>query len=66
MKIWCLKCGNIIDEVNTCGMMQRKCDCCGETIVYSVDSEMAYIASLNRTKELVNKELLVRNCMRTA
>lgn len=65
MKIWCLKCGNIIDETDSCGMMQRRCDCCGETIVYSVDDNMAYIASLDRTQSLINKEILVQNCYRS-
>lgn len=43
MKIWCLKCGNIIAQADCCGKKRTKCPCCSETMEYSVKNGEATI-----------------------
>ena len=47
MKIWCLKCGNIVAQSGECKTKVTLCPCCSERIAYSVANNEIYIACLN-------------------
>lgn len=62
MKIWCLRCGEIIDETKQCNPRVTLCPCCSERIAYSVKDGEAHIACLNYDLSVNNEINIVPIC----
>lgn len=60
MKIWCLRCGTVLDEVSEKTSGSLVCLHCGEKTAYSAGKGSLYIAILGNEKGLTNNRICIQ------